>query len=1037
MRSSTRDNVYEFPPPQPTPSDTTALVPAAPEIPQAAPPARRPRRYFWLIALLVAALLAVAETRTSYLQSLVLAHFVENMAFAPAPGPSPSVRFPVTGPYDERLGYTHLAQWTAALEARGYVIEAQSRLSPRLEKLVDGGIFPIYREKHQAGLEISDRQGMAVYSSRYPRAVYERFEAIPPLIVDTLSFIEDRAVLAADLPRRNPAIAWERLGRALLDKGRELFNPDLNVVGGSTLATQLEKFRHSDRGITPTVAEKLRQVSSASLRSYLGGPYTLAARREIVRAYLNGVPLAARAGYGEVHGLQDGLRVWFAADPGEVNRLLDFRGQPPVAQLEQSARAYRQALSLLLAQQRPTWFLGPIGFHVLAARVDEYVRILAQQGVIEPQFRDAVLAQTLAEPGTEPVAHTGERRSAKTAYMMRSRLLSLLGLRHFYDLDRLDLSVASTIDYPVQRAVAARLLELKDPQQAREAKLMGHRLLDSRDALDRVIYSFSLYEVAEHANLLRVQADNFTEPFDVNEGVRLDLGSTAKLRTLVHYLEIVASLYGEYAALSAEELGAIEVPPEDKLRNWVIDQLRRVPERDLRRLLDAAMDRKYSASPAETFITGGGAHRFANFKSEDNGKVVTIRHALRDSINLPFVRLMRDIVRYHMNRSESGRGVLENIAEPRRVEYLTRFADREGKIFLRKFYRKHSGKTPAQRFELLVDSVRAAPVPLSVAFRSVYPEADQSKLAEFLNATLHGAGLSETAVERLYRDYAQDRYSLMDRGYLVKVHPLELWLVAYLQQHPEANFDDCVTASAQERIDVYTWLFKTRNKSRQDMRIRTLLEMEAFSDIHAAWVRLGYPFSYLTPSYATAIGSSADRPAALAELMGIIVRGGIRAPATRMEELHFAADTPYETRLRYQGTKTERVLPVEVAEVVRTALLDVVARGTALRLAGGLQGADGAVIPVGGKTGTGDHRAEVYDAAGRLVRERVVNRTATFVFFIGDRFYGTVSAYVPGEDAASFSFTSSLPVELLKQLGPLLLPLTSGVTTTQGIDRRG
>ena len=165
---------------------------------------------------------------------------------------------------------------------------------------------------------------------------------------------------------------------------------------------------------------------------------------------------------------------------------------------------------------------------------------------------------------------------------------------------------------------------------------------------------------------------------------------------------------------------------------WVIDYLSREPEHDLRRLLDAAMDRKYSASPAETFITGGGAHHFVNFKREDNDKIVTIRQAFRDSINLPFVRLMRDIVRYHMNRTESGRRLLEDAAEPRRIEYLTRFADREGKTFLRRFYRKYAGKTPQERFKLLVDSVRAAPVPLSIAFRSTYPEADEAKFAEFL-----------------------------------------------------------------------------------------------------------------------------------------------------------------------------------------------------------------------------------------------------------------------------------------------------------------
>jgi hypothetical protein len=45
------------------------------------------------------------------------------------------------------------------------------------------------------------------------------------------------------------------------------------------------------------------------------------------------------------------------------------------------------------------------------------------------------------------------------------------------------------------------------------------------------------------------------------------------------------------------------------------------------------------------------------------------------------------------------------------------------------------------------------------------------------------------------------------------------------------------------------------------------------------------------------------------------------------------------------------------------------------------------------------------------------------VFFIGDRFFGTVTVYVPGTEARHFSFTSALPVQLLKILAPKLLPL--------------
>ena len=45
------------------------------------------------------------------------------------------------------------------------------------------------------------------------------------------------------------------------------------------------------------------------------------------------------------------------------------------------------------------------------------------------------------------------------------------------------------------------------------------------------------------ANYLRVQSDNYEQPLDINDGAKLDLGSTAKLRTLVSYLDIVANLH--------------------------------------------------------------------------------------------------------------------------------------------------------------------------------------------------------------------------------------------------------------------------------------------------------------------------------------------------------------------------------------------------------------------------------------------------------------------------------------------------------------
>ncbi|HET9663858.1 MAG TPA: glycosyl transferase family 51, partial [Burkholderiales bacterium] len=250
----------------------------------------------------------------------------------------------------------------------------------------------------------------------------------------------------------------------------------------------------------------------------------------------------------------------------------------------------------------------------------------------------------------------------------------------------------------------------------------------------------------------------------------------------------------------------------------------------------------------------------------------------------------------------------------------------------------------------------------------------------------------------------------------------ELWLVAHLRKNPKADLLQTIAASRHERQEVYAWLFKTHQKNAQDIRIRALLEVEAFVEIHRHWRRLGYPFESLVPSLATSIGVSGDRPAALAELIGIIVNEGVRNPTIRMEDLHFAAATPYETRLKRAPARPQQVMKREVAATLRGALASVVEAGTARRLRGAFSLPGRPEVMVGGKTGTGDNRYSIYGAGGKLLESRAVNRTATFVFFIGERHFGVITAYVPGALADNYDFTSGLPVQILKIMAPRLAP---------------
>jgi hypothetical protein len=77
-------------------------------------------------------------------------------------------------------------------------------------------------------------------------------------------------------------------------------------------------------------------------------------------------------------------------------------------------------------------------------------------------------------------------------------------------------------------------------------------------------------------------------------------------------------------------------------------------------------------------------------------------------------------------------------------------------------------------------------------------------------------------------------------------------------------------------------------------------------------------------------------------------------------------------------------------------------------------------VPVGGKTGSGDNRFKVFARDGEVIESRPVNRTATFVFYIGDRYFGVITAVVSGSESGEYGFTSALPVTVLKIMAPAL-----------------
>jgi len=955
------------------------------------------------------------ELRTSALQARLFSGWSARLTYVIADGPSPLTAFPHSGPFDRQRGYSALPEFQSRLQAHGFRVARQARVSPQLAALAAWGIAPPYPEPPLTGLTIHAFGGTPLYDRTGGGRLFERFEDVPPLIVQALLFIENRELLTPGDPRSNPVIEWDRLAKATLLYGGGKLGLPVPVQGGSTLATQLEKYRHSPRGRTGGLAEKLRQMIGASLKAYHEGPDTRAVRRQIVVDYLNTLPLSAAPGLGELYGLGEGLYAWFGLQLSDVSAALSAppSDPPPAA----TVRAFKHVLALLVAVRAPTTYLVE-SRSALDTLVNESARRLAKEGIISSAFAAAVAATPITFLPHAPVSPPISFVVQKAPNAVRTNLMELLGTSSLYELDRLHLDVDSTVDMRLQEDVTALFRDLGDRGFVAAHGLKGEHLLRRGDP-SKVLYSLVLYEHTPGANLLRVQADSLDRPFDINDGVKMELGSTAKLRTLAHYLELVAALHQELAPLDAAAVQQRGKEAQDPITRWAAETLHADPGLDLDAFLQRALDRRYSASPGEQFFTGGGIHVFGNFDREDNGRIMPVRDALQRSVNLVFIRLMRDLVRFHQARLPYDTAtVVEDQDDPERQQLLASIADTEAKHFLAQAYRTYRGHPSSDVIDMLLGKRAGSPRHLAMLFFAWHPGADEAGLREWL--TRARKNVTPEEVRRLYRAYGNPRLTLADYAWLLARPPLDVWCAGELAGDPSASWKDLVERSVEARRLASAWLFKTRNRHAQDVRLRIRIEKDAFARMTPYWKRLGFPFERLVPSYATAIGNSSDRPAALADLMGIIVNDGVRLPSLRVTQLHFARGTPYDTEFTPAPEAGERVMDAAVARALRGVLANVVQKGTARRVAGAFVSADGSPVVAGGKTGSGDNRYKTFTKYGGVTSSRAVNRTATFVFYIGDRFFGVLTAFVPGRDAGNYEFTSSLPLSVLKLAAPAI-----------------
>jgi hypothetical protein len=480
-----------------------------------------------------------------------------------------------------------------------------------MAQLADYGLFLPYREKSSAGLTMLDCSGKPYFSFILPRRTYTDFDAIPP--VSPTPCCSSRTANCSTPTIRSATRRWNGTASARRSgkNGHQTISPGRNVPGGSTLATQIEKYRHSPDGLTMTAGDKLRQMASASLRAYLDGSDTRATPPPH-RARLpqhGAARRRARLRRGQRH------RRWPACLVRhrfrQVNRC---SGTPPTPR-GRSAR-YKHVLGLLISQRKPSWYLTVRARTTGCPAADAHLRLLADAGVITPAFRDLAGNSTIDFRDPKKRQEQRPDRATRPANAARTELAALLGVPRLYDLDRIDLTVSPPCTRPAAR-VAAFLRGLSDPVVV-GAGLFGEHLLSPGQRPGPSALQLHPAELTEDGALLRVQADSLDQPFDINQGAKLDMGSSAKLRTLITYLQLVAELHAQYRPSTRRELRKLEGPREGRAEP--LGGRPTAPKTE-----DKAWSRcswrpwpAYSADPTEAFFTGGGLHTFVNFKKEDD-----------------------------------------------------------------------------------------------------------------------------------------------------------------------------------------------------------------------------------------------------------------------------------------------------------------------------------------------------------------------------------------------------------------------------------
>ena len=644
---------------------------------------------------------------------------------------------PAIGNTDVERGYNEIQR------IRKETLASGGKVSPQLpwkdRQVGPLQLAPLFDRKPQTGITILDVNNEKMYSGDTPHDIYKTYEEIPAVIVQSLCIVEDRNICDQEkAPTFNAAINWWRaIQAAIMGVGKKL-NMTSKVEGGSTLPIQITKNDSWERGRTRGFLDKAEQMLTASAEMYALGHDTRQQRLNKIVEYINTASFAGHPQFGEIKGIKDAMAVLYGSS--DYDEKLHRMNED-----EETALAFRQMFSLVMAVKMPDESLRSAkGYEALQGRIDNFTKMLVDEKIITPSFAQKVKAVRIdfSEVGKNP-ALTEKPRHDKSVNSMRLSVMNKLNLSPIdgmYKLDRWDIRVDSTLDHAVNTAVNAKLKSFNDPEIAKQNGLIGFQLLRPETA-PKVTWAITVNERLPDGRVVtRVSTDTFKGSLDLTKGGRQNYGSTSKMRMAVTFLEVIAELHDKYAAMSPEDLKAIQIHARDKLSRWAVDYLS-APENDhaLEAMQRAAISTIKYSGHRQGFFTGGGMNYPGNFDRREDHQSYSVEEALWESVNLSWYRITDDIEEYmKWGRLNIDPAILddreftdEQLQERRK--YLHEFADFEGRVFSGRFWRQQKARIASELADNLARKDENHKVNMTGLYRGFYPESSFEEYARFMN----------------------------------------------------------------------------------------------------------------------------------------------------------------------------------------------------------------------------------------------------------------------------------------------------------------